>query len=193
VVNSYYRPFPSCRVTAKVYNLDLTEKFSKVVSMDVAPDSSTLALTLPSIADLSKTYFVRLWLEDNSGKLVSSNFYWLSTQPDVSDWTKGTGRYTPIQTYADLTALETLPAANLKLTSRKEGKGTEEVLHVTVDNPTTHLAFFVHLVVKEKDGQDVKPIYWDDNYVTLMPGEKRELTAAYARTATPASVSLEGR
>ena len=106
VVNSFYRRFESCKVTAKVYNLDLTEKFSKAVSLDVPPDSSTPALTLPPIDGLSKTYFVRLALEDGSGKPASSNFYWLSTQPDVSNWSKGSGRFTPIQTYADLTGLE---------------------------------------------------------------------------------------
>ena len=29
VVNSYYQPFTNVKVTAKVYNLDMTEKFSK--------------------------------------------------------------------------------------------------------------------------------------------------------------------
>ena len=44
------------------------------------------ALRLPEIEGLSKVYFVRLTLQDAAGKPVSSNFYWLSTQPDVSDW-----------------------------------------------------------------------------------------------------------
>ena len=53
-------------------------------------------------------------------------------------------------------------------------------MHITVRNPTPHLAFFVHLTVRKgKDGEDIKPIYWDDNYFSLMPGEKREITAAY--------------
>ena len=36
VVNSYYRAFPNYKVTAKVYNLDLTEKFSKTAPVDIA-------------------------------------------------------------------------------------------------------------------------------------------------------------
>jgi exo-1,4-beta-D-glucosaminidase len=34
-------------------------------------------------------------------------------------------------------------------------------------------------VLKGKDGADVKPVFWEDNYVTLMPGEKREIGATY--------------
>jgi exo-1,4-beta-D-glucosaminidase len=184
VVNSYYRSFPSCKVTAKVYNLDLTEKFSRTVTVDVGSDSSTPVLTIPPIEGLSGTYFVRLWMNDNSGKSVSSNFYWLSTQPDVSNWARGSGRFTPIEKYADLTALESLPEPRLTVTSRKEEKGADEVMRVKVRNPTPRLAFFVHLTIqKGKQGEDIRPIYWDDNYITLWPGEEREVTATYRRTA----------
>lgn len=188
VVNSYYHAVPSCKVTAKVYNLDLTEKFSKVVSLDVPADSSVTALTLPAIGGLSKTYFVRLELDDNSGERASMNFYWLSTQPDVSNWSKGSGRYTPIQTYADLTGLETLPEVKVKVAlTTTEQSGPDKIAHVTVANPTSHLAFFVHLTLCE----DVKPIYWDDNYITLMPGETRELKAAYQSGLPHTSVCAE--
>jgi exo-1,4-beta-D-glucosaminidase len=125
---------------------------------------------------------VRLSLDDNTGKQVSSNFYWLSTQPDVSDWARGSGRYTPIKTYADLTGLETLPPPAVTIACRGEQKGAGQVMHVTASNPTSQLAFFVHLTVRKgKDGEDIKPIYWDDNYISLMPGEKREVTASLPR------------
>ena len=182
VVNSYYHPFASCKVTAKVYDLDLKEMFSKAVTLDAPADSSTTVLTLPRLDGLSRTYFVRLTLEDGAAKPVSSNFYWLSTQPDVSNWAKGNGRFTPIQTYADLKDLESLPGTNVTLASRTEQKGSDEIVRVTVANPTPHLAFFVHLKVRKgKDGEDIKPIYWDDNYFALMPGEKREISGEYPR------------
>jgi exo-1,4-beta-D-glucosaminidase len=182
VVNSYYRSYPGYKVTAKVYNMDLTEKFSKAASLDVAPDSATRVFVLPQIEGLSKAYFVKLDLQDEAGKPVSSNFYWLSTQPDVSDWAASNGRYTPIKTYADLTSLEKLPEAKVSMTSRSEQRGTEQVEHVTVRNPSPNLAFFVHLtVLKGKGGADIAPVYWEDNYFELMPGEKREVTATYPR------------
>jgi exo-1,4-beta-D-glucosaminidase len=37
----------------------------------------------------------------------------------------------------------------------------------------------VHVRVANANGDDVVPIFWDDNYVSLLPGEKRELTAHF--------------
>ena len=56
----------------------------------------------------------------------------------------------------------------------------DQVEHVKVQNQSQSLAFFVHLtVLKSKDGSDIAPVYWSDNYLTLMPGESRNLTASY--------------
>jgi exo-1,4-beta-D-glucosaminidase len=187
VVNSFYRSFTGYKVTAKVYNLDLTEKFSRTTPVDIPPDSAVPAFSVPSINGLSKTYFVRLTLADGTGKEVSSNFYWLLTQPDVSDWSKGSGRFTPIKTYADLTALQTMPTANVTLSSRFEQKGADDVVHVKVSNSGRKLAFFIHLKFRE----DFKPVYWDDNYITLMPGETREVMAAYPHKLNPGGAKPE--
>ena len=51
-----------------------------------------------------------------------------------------------------------------------------------MEHPTSHLVSFLHItVLKGKDGPDVHPVYWEDNYFELMPGDKRELTANYPR------------
>ncbi|MBZ5619177.1 MAG: glycosyl hydrolase family 2 [Acidobacteriia bacterium] len=181
VVNSHYRAFAGYKVTAKVYNMDLAEKFSKSAAVDIAEDTATRVFELPAIDGLSKAYFVKLTLQDPAGKLASSNFYWLSTQPDVSDFAAGNGRYTPIKTYADLTGLEQLPEVKVKVTSRTEHKGAEDIEHVVVENPTSQLAFSVHLTVLGKVGGDVHPVLWEDNYFELMPHEKREIAASFQK------------
>ncbi len=83
VVNSIYKPFAGMQVRAAVYNLDMTEKFAREATADIAEDSSTRVLTLPEIPGLSATYFVSLTLSDAAGKTVSRNFYWLSTRPET--------------------------------------------------------------------------------------------------------------
>jgi exo-1,4-beta-D-glucosaminidase len=182
VVNSLYRSLPRHTVTATIYNLDLTEKFSRTVTVDIAADSSTRVFYLPAVDGLSRTYFARLALRDESGNPVSSNFYWLSTQPDVSDWVGGDYRYAPIITYADLTGLEKLPPAAVTATWRSEVRDSEQVEHVTVRNTSSQLAFFIHLkVLRGKGGTDIAPVYWEDNYFELMPGEQREVKVAYSR------------
>jgi exo-1,4-beta-D-glucosaminidase len=180
IVNSYYREFNGMKVTAKVYNLDLSEKFSKQVTLDVPPDSTERVFTIPEIAGLTPTYFVRLGLEDSGAKVVSRNFYWLSTDPDVLDWEKTAWYDTPAKSLADLTALTTLPEVRLRGSSRVEARGAEDLLRARIENPTHNLAFSVHLhVTKGRAGEDVLPIRWEDNYFELMPGETREVSATF--------------
>ncbi len=183
VVSSQYEDAPRLKLTTKIYNLDMTEKFSQESSLDAAADSTNKVLTLPALTDASPVYFLVLRLEDSTGKLVGSNFYWLSAKPESLDWEKSNWFTTPTSSFADYTALSQLPKANLRTTSRTEHRGEESVTHVTVENPGKSLAFFVHLKVdKGKSGEEILPVVWEDNYFSLLPGEKREVTATY-RTA----------
>jgi exo-1,4-beta-D-glucosaminidase len=51
---------------------------------------------------------------------------------------------------------------------------------LTVENHGEGVAFMVHpRVTRGKGGDDVTPIFWSDNYFSLMPGEKRNLRAHY--------------
>jgi exo-1,4-beta-D-glucosaminidase len=96
------------------------------------------------------------------------------------DWEKSNWYTTPTATYADFTALKQLPKVKLKLTSRSERQGDEEVTSVILRNPSKNLAFFVRLKVdKGKGGEEILPVLWEDNYFSLMPGEIREITATY--------------
>jgi exo-1,4-beta-D-glucosaminidase len=181
VVNSYYEEFKGLKATAKVYNLDLSEKFSKTEALDVAPDSSNKVFVLPEIEGLSTTYFLSLALDDSEGKRFSTNFYWLSTKPDVSEWGATKWYYTPIESYADLSGLKDLPKVKLKVSSQVEHKYGQDAVLVTVENPAPHLAFFVHLrVIKGQGGEEVLPVLWQDNYFSVMPGGKRQVIAVYA-------------
>jgi exo-1,4-beta-D-glucosaminidase len=179
VTNSRYQASPNMKVRAQVFNLDMTMKFEKEASLDVAPDSSVRVLTIPAIDGLSPTYFVRVWLIDSSGKAVSDNFYWRSTTPDILDWSHSKWFYTPAKQLEDLSALKTLPhvAVNASATARTE-QG-ETVMRITVKNPAKALGFQVHLRVVTGADDDVLPILFEDNYFPLFPGEERTITARY--------------
>lgn len=90
--------------------------------------------------------------------------------------------YTPTLSFGDLSGLQGLPAVPLKAESRTEQQGDEDRTTVTIENPTNHLAFFVHVGIKKgPQGEEVALILWEDNYLSLMPGEKREVSASYRR------------
>ena len=193
VVNSYYRAFPKLKVSAQVYNLDMTEKFSKEVTVDVGADSSTRVFKLPEIEGLSGTYFVDLRIE-NDGRQESRNFYWLSKQTETVDFENepGSGVWTPTKVFADYTALNSLPPVDLEVGARKQSAGTQETMTITLRNPSRTLAFAVRLKVK-KTGRNVSGAYWyeshvddevlpvlyEDNYFALLPGETRQVNATY--------------
>jgi exo-1,4-beta-D-glucosaminidase len=180
VVSSQYTDAKGLKLTTKIFNLDATEKFSQDNPVDAAADSTAKIFTLPDVSGLSNTYFLVLKLEDSAGKLVGSNFYWLSTKPETIDWAKSTWWMTPTGSYADFTSISQLPKVKLKVTDRTERKGEDAITHVTVENPSKNLAFFVRLKVnKGIKGEEILPVVWEDNYISLLPGEKRELTAAY--------------
>ncbi|MDQ2920601.1 MAG: glycosyl hydrolase family 2, partial [Acidobacteriota bacterium] len=179
-VNTTLQPQRNLKLTAQVYNLDLAEKFSRTADLDLAADSNFKAFAIPQIDDLSVTYFLKLTLQDANGRTISSNFYWLSTRDDVLDTKKAKWYYTPVSSYADMTQLEKLPPVKLSVSGKAERRGQNEIARVTVSNPTRSLAFFVRLQIKKgSHGADVLPIVWQDNYFSLMPGERRELTASY--------------
>jgi len=180
VVSSQYTDANGLKLTTKVYDLDMKEKFSREDSLDAGADSTKKVFTLPEIQNLSPTYFLVLRLTDSSGKPVGSNFYWLSTKPETLDWAKSTWYMTPTESYADYTALAQLPKVKLSESSRTEIVGENAVTHVTLVNHSKSLAFFIRLQVKREGSEDeILPVIWQDNYFSLLPGEKREVTATY--------------
>jgi exo-1,4-beta-D-glucosaminidase len=183
VVNNEYKDFPRLKAAARIYNLDMTEKFSLEAAVDVGANQSRRVFTLPEPPGLSSAYFAALTLEDESGASISRNFYWLSTQPDTlgapkegSDW-----YYTPTRQFADFRALNTLAPASVKVSAISMPRGADEITRVTVENIGQSLAFSVRLKVNQGAGGDeILPVLWQDNYVSLLPGEKREIAATYA-------------
>jgi exo-1,4-beta-D-glucosaminidase len=181
VVNGTYDAIKNVKVTAKLYNIDAKEVASKDATLDLPADASVKALDLPKSEGLSTTYFLKLQLRDAAGKLVSDNFYWLSTKPDTLDWkNKQDTVYTPQKDFGDLTGLNSLPQVKLdtKIEHRRGGAKGEIVLKVK--NPSASVAFQVHpRLTKGKDGDDIVPIFWGENYFSLLPGEEKTVTATF--------------
>src|SRR5580700_1072925 len=180
LVSSQYADAKGLKLTTKIYNLDGTQRFSKDTSLDAPADSTVKVFEMPRIEGLSPAYFLDLRVTDGSGKQVGSNFYWLSTKPETLDWAKSNWYTTPTASYADYTSLAQLPKVKLNVSSRTEQMASDAMTHVVIENPSKSLAFFVRLKLeKGKGGEEILPVVWQDNYISLLPGEKREITATY--------------
>ena len=96
----------------------LQQKFSRDQTLDLGADSVARTFVVPAPQGTSTTYFLRLSLTDASSSVLSTNFYWLSTKPDVLDEAGTKWYYTPTARHADLTELSKLPATTLAISRR---------------------------------------------------------------------------
>ena len=185
------------QASIRVRNLDGSVRYEQhLQGIDLAGNHAEPLLTLPALAGLSRTYFVELALASADGKPVSRNVYWLSTLPDRLDWAHSNWYLTPLTQYADLTALQSLPAATSDARATVRRDGAEDVVAVTLTAPASSraVALFQHVSIKRStDGQPVLPILWSDNDITLWPGESLTLTARYATLgATTPVIEVSG-
>jgi exo-1,4-beta-D-glucosaminidase len=209
------------KVTATLYNLDGTQKWTQDAMVDVGPDKASVAFTVPEPSVVSTTYFLKLYATDHDSRLESYNFYWLSTKPDEMDWnaTHGTA-VTPQSAYADMTALQSLAPAQVRVQTKpaaspcavpyavhpqagpttppvKASECDEGFLYqpLAISNPAKTLAFMVRLRLVKDDGEDVVPALFDDNFISLMPGESRTVGVRYRASdlgRTPAHFEVSG-
>jgi exo-1,4-beta-D-glucosaminidase len=169
---------PGVHLRARILGLDASEKFSRDTTIDVAADTSMRVFSLPDPAGVTGAYFVDLRLTGRDGKPISTNFYWLSTRMDVlSD--SSTWYVTPVKQYADFTSLRSMPQTSVTASARFASSGGTGTAQVTLRNPGKDIAFFLRLRVTGRDGEEALPVLWEDNYVSLLPGEARALTASY--------------
>jgi len=166
VMNGYYQNFNDLKATAKVYNFNMEEKYSKELTIDVLADESKKVMDIGWPADTADVYFLKLELKDASGELISSNFYWLSAKGDEN---------------ADFTDLNKLPEANLEVTaSPLEKNGDTFSLEVTMENLSSSLAFSINPKIIKSNSKDlVLPVFWEDNYFSLLPKEKRTIRVEF--------------
>ncbi len=180
IVNTLLKNFSDLTVHADIYNPDGSHKYSKSVSANVREDSIKRCFTIPATEGLSDTYFLRLRLNEESGKTKSINWYWLSNKDDAPNWDKSKWYYTPQSGYTDFSALQQLPQTTLETKYTTETEDGKTVHKITVTNTGKAVAFFVHIrALKEKNGEDILPVIFDDNYLLLAPGESRAIHCIY--------------
>jgi len=183
VVNNTLRKFPGLKVSAHLYDFNLKEIFAGQEELDAAADSTNRVLSLPAIPaePTGAVYFVELSLRDHEGNEASSNFYWLPAKLSTTEFEKASDTaVAAINTFEDLTALNKLPKVRVDAKAHVEKLEGSDVVRVSIHNPSKSLAFQIHLGIHKAGQEDeVLPVLWEDNYVSLLPGESKVLTARY--------------
>jgi Exo-beta-D-glucosaminidase Ig-fold domain/Glycosyl hydrolase 2 galactose-binding domain-like/Glycosyl hydrolases family 2/Glycosyl hydrolases family 2, TIM barrel domain len=165
VINNTPEEVANATAHVALYNLDGSVAYQYETKVWAAPDVAT-SLGRPGPIDfpvnVSAVHFIKLDLRDADGKLLSSNFYWRGQTDDPDD----------------LTALNQLPMVTLTATAKVLPSGAEgqRQLQVTLQNPTKSIALMAHVQLRRKSGERVLPVFYSDNYVSLVPGESRTIT-----------------
>jgi len=166
-------------LTAQVelLNSDGSKQWDRTAPVDSAEDSVLAPIKIEYPASVSAVYFIRLKLT-RGGETLSQNFYWRGTEE------------------GNFRALRKMPKVKLDAATIVERKGGEWLLTTELSNSSGAPALMVRVkAVRGKSGDRILPAIYSDNYVALMPGEKRtiqtELEDADARGARP-QIVVEG-
>lgn len=177
LVNDLFHPIKNYKAKIRVYNINSESMLDHTVEIDIPGESSTQIYALPKPDNLSETYFLDLRLINEKEEEESNNFYWLSTKQDVLDYEykfDDFAFYTPTKEFADLTLLNNLVQPKMDINYEINQKNEEQLITVDLRNESTKIAFFNELVITGKKSKErIIPVFWDDNYISLLPGEQR--------------------
>ncbi len=159
-VNKTYRPVDNITVQADIYSLDSKSVFheEKPLSLSAADVKSTISLA-DALQKANGVSLVILKLKDKSGKILSSNVYWLEKNDDYK-------------------AMSGMPEAEVGIqVVNSAGNNNDMTLTVRVSNSSQQIAFFIRPQVIS-GGDEVLPSFWSAGYFTLVPGESRDITVS---------------
>jgi exo-1,4-beta-D-glucosaminidase len=189
VVNQTPEARRGLKVAVEFFNLNGSRKyFTEISGFSLEANTSREAMSVPRVPNLDSTYLVRAVVKDANDKVLVENVYWGSkTDDDLGDAKNDEQFSTKLATWADLSALNTMPHSELNVSSRVSEADGEEHVAVTLANPGNRVAFFVRTEVTQgADGQEILPILYDDNYISVFPHETRTIEATFSKSAAGA-------
>jgi exo-1,4-beta-D-glucosaminidase len=174
LVNDTLQGRKAVTVRARTFRADSSLVLDRTITVACPANRSRKVLELPDPSAIGPVSFLDLRVLDAEGRELANNFYWLSAKPDVLDEAKTTWYATPNRAFADFRALGTLPPAAMKVEARRiSGPDWEEA--ITLTNDSDRIAFGLELTVVGNSGEPLLPVLWEDNYVSLLPRERRTL------------------
>ena len=180
VINNLPNAFDGGTAHVTIYNLDGSVAYEHDSPVTAAAASAISLGPVQFPTTLSSVHFIKTDLRDSTGKTVSTNFYWRAA-PEHQD---------------DLTDLNELPAVTLESQIARKDADGKCVVTVTLKNTSSNIALMTHVQLRQKkSGERVLPVFYDSNYVSLVPSEQRTITIeadASALNGDDALVMVDG-
>lgn len=175
IVNNSFDERRNMMLVVRFYELSGKDSFVTQVFTYVEPSSVKPILSVKELMyklGKDKGVFLSLQLLDEKKHVIGDNFYW---------WPDSAGNYSGLQSMA--------PAA-LKIKATQAGKGKIEV---TLTNPVNNpVAFFNRVTLLDaKKKERVLPVFYSDNYISVVPGGEKKIMVEYDASITPL-ITVEG-
>jgi beta-mannosidase len=160
IVNNRPDALKAANVQVAIHRFDGTRDSHEVYPVVEVPGSTAMKVAqLEVSARITPLYFIKLDLTDAAGQLLSTNLYWQHVAQDQFD------------------GLSDLPTVDLDAQAGARSDGDKTVVTLTLRNATEHVALLTHLQLhQKKSGRRVLPVFYSDNYISLVPGESRTVS-----------------
>jgi exo-1,4-beta-D-glucosaminidase len=165
VINTFSRSIYKLKVRARVYDLNMKMRWEREEGINIGEDRYQEVFRIPQLSDITPVYLVRLELLDEKGKVRSNNLYWESTKNPV-----------------DFSELSYLRNAKSELTYKTDETNDEYIVHVKVKNTFDKFSFMNRLaIIKTDNNEEVIPTIWNDNFISVFPGEENTVEARFSK------------
>jgi mannosylglycoprotein endo-beta-mannosidase len=169
VANNTFKAYTNMMLVIKTYSISGEEHLITQVLSDITPTTTKRYLYIKKATGIVQNDnggFVDLELLDHNKNILSQNIYWL---PDT------TGNYT---------GLQKMPASLLQTTATQIAPGK---LKVILTNPVNApVAFFNRLsLIDAQSGKRLLPVFYSDNYVSVLPGSSKIIMIDYDAAQYP--------
>jgi beta-galactosidase/beta-glucuronidase len=177
VVNNGLAPISGAALRARVVGLDGKPLAERTWRIDAPANGVALGETLDLSGPLAQggAVVVRLDLTAADSAPLSSNLYWVAKDAEGER------------------KLSAMAAQAVSITAADAKAGAETVVTVTLFNTGAAPALNGKLTLLDAKGARILPAYYADNYVSLLPGERRTVEIRYPGDARAgARVELRG-
>lgn len=187
VAVSDYKDRKNVRAVIKVFDKDCTLISEQERTITLKAGTPQEVFDLAAFA--STPVFASCALFDRDGGKISDNFYCIAAGNNVYDWKKSNWYVTPIKERASLEFVSSLAKAEVVWSS----KATEEGMEIILENTSDVISYQNILNIISQDGKILSPVFWDDNFLTLLPKEKKRVRCRFEGGLKDGmSISLEG-
>ena len=149
---------------ATIYDINGKRAYQKKTRLNSNEDTTIAWMKLSRLMPNapSDVYFLSLTLADKK-TIISENTYVMGKQE---------GCYQ---------ALQALPKAEVTQQMSVSSNGNDYTASITLHNKSKVPAPFLRLNLKGGDGEQILPVVYSDNYITLMPGEQKTVTIQWRK------------